>query len=387
MIGTYVDPATLPPVITNRPAGIVFSKGDTLNFNVGVDSVKPLTYQWYRSKIAISGATNATLTIPNADHAAIGDYLVSVSNANGSVESYPDDDARAIMKGAFLIEAEDFNFASGQTKPEASVMPYMGNAYTNLMTAVNNVDFFNTADESGLAAFAYSRFDVANPPDAVVDMKGGAASQTADAIQNSLNRVRGEWSVVANYAVGWTDKGEWQNYTRTFPAGTYAIIGGLAYDGRAANQLDQYISLVADPTKPDGSVAGTEGGQQGLTKVGVFKAPATGAWSSNDLIPLRDDSGNIATVQLSGTKTLRWTANKGDGDQDFLLLYNVGGGGGGPTISVSKDATGKPVITYTGTLQSTTDLPGTFQPVTGATSPYPVDTTAGARKFYRASSP
>src|SRR5262249_52986953 len=51
VIGTYVDPATLPPVITNRPAGVVYNKGDTLTLTVGVDSVKPLTYQWYRSKI------------------------------------------------------------------------------------------------------------------------------------------------------------------------------------------------------------------------------------------------------------------------------------------------------------------------------------------------
>src|SRR5262249_31684951 len=95
VIGTYVDPATLPPVITNRPAGVVYNKGDTLTLTVGVDSVKPLTYQWYRSKILISGATNASLVMANADHTAIGDYYVDVSNANGTVSSYPDDDVRA----------------------------------------------------------------------------------------------------------------------------------------------------------------------------------------------------------------------------------------------------------------------------------------------------
>jgi hypothetical protein len=199
--------------------------------------------------------------------------------------------------------------------------------------------------------------------------------------------LRGDFSVTANYAVGWTDKGEWQNYTRTFPDGDYVIIGGLAYDGRAASQLDQYVSLVANPTVADGSTPGVEGGQQGLTKLGVFKAAATGAWSSNDLIPLRDDSGAVAKVHLSGAKTLRWTANKPDGDQDYLLLYNVGGGGTGGGLKITSVAlvNGQVVITYpTGTLQSANSLVGTitWADVPGATSPYSTP-PSGGQKYFR----
>jgi hypothetical protein len=55
-----------------------------------------------------------------------------------------------------------------------------------------------------------------------------------------------------------------------------------------------------------------------------------------------------------------------------------------PTIELGRNASGQPVITYTGTLQSATEVTGQFQPVGGASSPYTVDTSAAPRRFYRA---
>jgi len=57
-------------------------------------------------------------------------------------------------------------------------------------------------------------------------------------------------------------------------------------------------------------------------------------------------------------------------------------GGGEPTISLGRDVSGAPVITFTGTLESVTSLSGgTWGPVVGATSPYPVPTTDSMRYF------
>ena len=52
-----------------------------------------------------------------------------------------------------------------------------------------------------------------------------------------------------------------------------------------------------------------------------------------------------------------------------------------PTIGMSADG----VITFTGVLQSSTTIDGTFTPVAGATSPYTVPKT-GAGTFYRTAS-
>lgn len=53
-----------------------------------------------------------------------------------------------------------------------------------------------------------------------------------------------------------------------------------------------------------------------------------------------------------------------------------------PTVSVSMQ-NGKPTITYTGTLQSSPTVNGTYQNVSGASSPYPIPTGAAPAQFYR----
>jgi hypothetical protein len=290
---------------------------------------------------------------------------------NGSISSLPDNDARALMKGGFLIEAEDFNYGGGQTTNIASTMPYLGNAYINLRSTLD-VDFFHDGDNSAGAAFAYNRMDPADT--GVIEIKGPA---------DPADYNRADFNVTANYALGWTTFAEWQNYTRTFPTGNYVVYAAAAHDGRAAAEINLILSKVANPTIPDGSAIGTEGKLQGLTKLGTFFGPGTGAWSSNDMFPLRegDGSGPIAQVALDGATTLRLTFNAQDGDADYFLFYNVGTVG--PKISIAASATGAPVITYDGTLESEGTLPGTWAPVTGATSPYTV-APGGAQQFYRA---
>lgn len=371
-LGVYVDPSTLPPVITNRPSGTIFNKGDTLTFTVGVESALPVTYQWYRSKIAIPGATSNPLVIPNADHTAVGDYMVAVSNANGSTESYPDNDVRAVMRGAFNIEAEDFNYNGGQTVAAASTQPYLGGAYQDLRSVLN-VDFFHDPDNSGGAAFAYNRMDPAD--EGVLELKGP---------EGDLER--GGFTATVSYAAGWTAAGEWQNYTRTFPQGNYAIIGGFSHDGRAQNEINMIMSLVANPTIPDGSSIGTEGKLQGLTKLGTFLSPGTGGWSNNDLVPLRegDGTGPIAVVALNGAQTLRLTFNSADGDADYFLLYPVTTVAQ-PRITGSTIAGGQITITWTGggTLFSSPALVPATWTTTGDSDGSFSEAVGAGNKFYR----
>lgn len=89
LIGAFIDPTGLPPIVTTQPTNVNFNAGDTLNLGVGVDSAATPTFQWYKNQAAISGGTNSTLTIANASEAAIGSYYVTVANVNGTVNSQP----------------------------------------------------------------------------------------------------------------------------------------------------------------------------------------------------------------------------------------------------------------------------------------------------------
>jgi len=366
VIGSNVDPAVLPPVITSQPGNIAYTNGQTLTFAVVVESSSPVTYQWAKNSIPIPNATANPFVIANADHTAIGDYSVTVSNKNGTVSTLSsENNTRALLVGGFLIEAEDFNYNGGQTTNVASVMPYLGGAYAGLRSVLD-VDFFHDGDNSGGAAFAYNRMDPADT--GVIEIKGP---------NDPNDRFRGDFTITANYALGWTAATEWQNYTRTFPAGNYVVYAGAAHDGRAANEINLILSKVANPTVIDGSSIGVEGKQQGLTKLGTFLGPGTGGWSSNDLFPLRDGDGTgpITQVALGGTETLRLTFNATDGDADFFLFYNVGATP--PALTITRNpTTGAISVTYGGVLQSAGTINGTFTDVPGATSPYAVSPTA-----------
>jgi hypothetical protein len=291
------------------------------------------------------------------------------------------------MNGAYDIELEDFNHNGGQHEAAADKgTNYTTAAYTGLI-GVEDVDYNNSNDESGGAAFAYGRFQPTDPN--VIEMKGGTGS--GDNVNSTIGRDRGSFSIDQNFAIGWTGGGDWGNYTRAVPSGKYVAIFGSAYDGTATDRdtyIDAGLWTVANPTSPDGSTPGSNKGNQGLTKLGDFHGYQTGAWSSNDLVPLINTAdGSVAKFDITAASTtFRVETRSGDGD--FVLLYRIGDAGtvvgGDATISVaSKNAT-TITLTFKGTLQSSSTVDGTFTDVSGATSPMDITITPGVgAKYWR----
>jgi len=72
-----------------QPASQVVSPGASAIFSVNARGVRPLTYQWQKDGVVLSGATNASLTITNIQANDAGTYWVVVSDASGSVTSTP----------------------------------------------------------------------------------------------------------------------------------------------------------------------------------------------------------------------------------------------------------------------------------------------------------
>lgn len=80
-------PAVEPPVITQPPVSQTNYIGSTATFTVGATGTPPLSYQWFRDEMLLSGQTNATLSFASVQFADAGSYYVFVSNAAGSVFS------------------------------------------------------------------------------------------------------------------------------------------------------------------------------------------------------------------------------------------------------------------------------------------------------------
>jgi hypothetical protein len=77
-----------PPSITNQPAGQAVTNGGSATFSVGAGGTARLRYFWrFNATNLLAGATNAALTITNAQSTNAGSYTVVVTNAYGAVTS------------------------------------------------------------------------------------------------------------------------------------------------------------------------------------------------------------------------------------------------------------------------------------------------------------
>ncbi len=373
----------LIPSFLIQPVGsITLAPGATTNIWVQAFGSK-LNYQWQLNGKDIAGATATNYTIASASLADIGQYSVNVTNPNGTATSSL---CKVLVTatGTFTIEAEDFNYDGGKTMPAVSVMPYLGGAYTNL-SAKFDIDYHNLDNptDSRIGDTGLSDTTPGHPVYRYTDTFGnGDVLSNTNAPLHGVNIAgnmdgqwgstrAGEWTMTANYKIGWISSGDWGNYTRTFPtpAKTYNVFAAQSYDGRAAGQLNSSISLVT---------AGADTTAQTLQPVGKFDCTGSAGWSQNNLVAMTDDAGAIKTVEIGGTQTIRWAYNSGDAD--YLLF--IPAGSVGPILGIAKDGANLKV-TYTGTLQSADTVTGPFTDVTGATSPYAV-TPSGAMKFFRA---
>jgi hypothetical protein len=83
-----VNAATVAPSITTQPTSQTVTAGQAATFNVTATGTAPLSYQWRRSNVAISGATSSSYTtLPTTTLDSGSTFVVVVSNAAGTVTS------------------------------------------------------------------------------------------------------------------------------------------------------------------------------------------------------------------------------------------------------------------------------------------------------------
>ena len=344
LIGTLIDPSSLPPVITNQPVSVDFTLGGTVNLSVGVDSAASPSYQWYRGITAVAGATNRTLTISNATSAAVGSYYIAVSTLNGLVNSanafvYTPATApqqRVFQQnsaGLLVIEAE--NFTGSTRAPD-------GHAWV-----VNS-------DRGGFSGTGY------------VQPLADTGVNLGSTLGFITNGARLDFTV---------------NFTKT---GThyYWFRGG---EPRAAGDGDS-VHAGIDGTAPPNLVQLT--GAPTFTTTGWNWVGANATARASIDVPVAGPHTINAWMREDGfyfDKLIITT------DPDYVPT-DVGpaesaftGGAVTPTIRVARSATGGPVITFTGTLQRATSLgtPTSWTDVSGAVSPYAAPSTA-PQEYYRA---
>jgi len=298
----------VPPVIANiYPNGAVLQQAtNTLTFSATsamdiTNVVVILNGVNVSSNLVITGPTTSR-TVSYANLLPNKVYTAAITVTDAGNLSAPATVNFDTFTPLFSWEAEDYDFSSGQyiNHPTPSGSAAAGSYFG--LAGTEGVDFH---DRGGNGSHAYRASD------------GMAAEATSDQPRNGA---------APDFNVGWFDgagfpggdnvgiatydAGEWVNYTRDLPAGTYNIVGRVANGNGGTATIP--LSKV---------VAGWGTSSQTTTELGAFRFPAIG-WGSYAYVPLTDKNGNRIAVTLSGTNTLRVTAGSG-GNLNFFMLVAV----------------------------------------------------------------
>jgi hypothetical protein len=83
-----VNAGAVAPSITTQPANQTVTAGQAASFSVAATGTAPLSFQWKKNSVAISGATSSSYTTPATTTSDSGElFTVTVSNAAGSATS------------------------------------------------------------------------------------------------------------------------------------------------------------------------------------------------------------------------------------------------------------------------------------------------------------
>jgi len=128
------------PAITSQPQNVSVTTGSTATFSVAAGGSAPISYQWQKTGVAISGATSSSFTISSAQSSDAGSYTVVVSNSLGSVTS-----AVATLTVTATAVAPSIT-----TQPQSTAVTAGGNA-TLVVTATGSAPLSYQWQKSGAA--------------------------------------------------------------------------------------------------------------------------------------------------------------------------------------------------------------------------------------------
>jgi hypothetical protein len=97
------------PRITANPTTQVVDAGAAASLSVSYTADPEPTFQWTKNGTAISGATAATLALPEVQSANTGTYAVTLTNAAGSVSSIP---VRVLLRGSYAENASLYSLST-----------------------------------------------------------------------------------------------------------------------------------------------------------------------------------------------------------------------------------------------------------------------------------
>jgi hypothetical protein len=148
------------PSITNQPASLALNAGSNATFNISASGNGTLGYQWwFNATNMLTGATNASLTVTNAQITNAGNYTVVVTDGTSSFSAVTSSIAALIIIVPAQPVISNLNMSANQsvltlTGTGATNQPYVLLTATNLTPPVTWTPLVtNNANSAGVISF------------------------------------------------------------------------------------------------------------------------------------------------------------------------------------------------------------------------------------------
>jgi hypothetical protein len=305
----YLDDCTLnqisgpvPPQITQVYPGNLLFASNHISFNVYSPSSSPISTSNIHlvvngtdvsSGCTFSGSTPNIGVTYNGLTPGVWAYTASITVTDAFNFTASTTMKFDTINPAYVWECEDYDFTNGQylNNPLLSSTPQPNSYYGT--AGVLDVDF--TGNGNNTAAPNLYRTN---------DFSGiGLAQETAR--QKFLTAQLTDPGV-NDYVIGYIRTGDWMNYTRNYPPGTYNVYARLASGAGA--------TVVALSNVVNG------------TLLGNFQFSGND-WGAYSYVPLVDADGNVLPLTFDGSKqTLSVSLISGGDNMNFLMLVPAASG-------------------------------------------------------------
>ena len=244
---TVLDP-TQPGIYNLYPNGLsLFQNTSILSFTalssagVAGSNVQVIVDGINQTNLAFSGsASSLAVTFPGLTLNNLHAATITITDNNGRAASTTAN-FDTFNPDTYTFEAEDFDYSGGQYFNNPQTVAYFG------LGATPGIDCYQVNPGQGNEAYR------PNPPNLETEICTDRPRQTFS-------------PGLQDYDVGFNSGGNWGNYTRNFPAGTYNIyLRGS--DGISAVSDNASLSLVT---------GGQTTTNQTTSRLGTFSVPATG---------------------------------------------------------------------------------------------------------------
>jgi Abnormal spindle-like microcephaly-assoc'd, ASPM-SPD-2-Hydin len=174
------------PSISSQPVSKTVIAGNTTSFTVGATGTAPLTYQWKKNGVAISGATSSAYTTPaetTTDNNA--QFTVAVSNTAGSATSNAA--TLTVSAATYLLNPSSTSLSFGGVNVSSS-----GTQTVTLTNAGNSTVTVSNVTVSGAG------FNATGVPSGLILAPGQTAALAATFAPSGSGSVTGSVSVASN---------------------------------------------------------------------------------------------------------------------------------------------------------------------------------------------